>query len=98
VLSKIIETEKIEVTDEAINDRIEVMLISLGESPDKKLKELIKSDNMRRSVRYDLLTEKAVQRAVSIAKGEAASAPETASPESAPSAAESAASEASDVS
>lgn len=87
VLSQIIEAEKIEVTDEAINDRIEVMLISLGESPDKKIKELIKSDNMRRSVRYDLLTEKAVQRAVAIAKGEAASAPETASPESLPSAA-----------
>jgi trigger factor len=90
VLSKIIETEKIEVTDEAIKDRIEAMLISLGESPDKKLKELIKSDNMRRSVRYDLLTEKAVQRAVVIAKGEAASTPETALPESTPSAAESA--------
>jgi len=88
VLSKIIETENIEVTDEAISDRVEVMLISLGESPDKKLKELIKSENMRRSVRYDLLTEKAVQHAVAIAKGETAVAPETASPESAPSAAE----------
>ncbi len=90
VLSKIIETEKIEVTDDAVKDRIEVMLISLGESPDKKIKELIKSENMRRSVRYDLLTEKAVQRAVAIAKGEAASALETASPESTPSAAEAA--------
>ena len=89
VLGKIIEAEKIEVTDDAIKDRIEVMLISLGENPDKKLKELIKSENMRRSVRYDLLTEKAVQRAVAIAKGEAASAPETASLESAPSAVES---------
>lgn len=97
VLGKIIEAEKIEVTDEAVKDRLEVMLISLGESPDKKLKELIKSENMRRSVRYDLLTEKAVQRAVAIAKGEAASAPEAASPESAPSAAESAASETSEV-
>ncbi len=87
VLSKIIETEKIEVTDEAIKDRIEAMLISLGESPDKKLKELIKSENMRRSVRYDLLTEKAVQHAVAIAKGEAASTPETAAPEPAASAA-----------
>lgn len=90
VLSKIIEAEKIEVTDDAIKDRLEVMLISLGENPDKKFKEVIKSENMRRSVRYDLLTEKAVQRAVTIAKGEAVSAPETASPESLPSAAESA--------
>jgi len=90
VLGKIIKAEKIEVTDDAVKDRIEVMLISLGESPDKKIKELIKSENMRRSVRYDLLTEKAVQRAVAIAKGEAASALETASPESTPSAAEAA--------
>jgi trigger factor len=98
VLGQIIEAEKIEVTDEAINDRIEVMLISLGESPDKKIKELIKSENMRRSVRYDLLTEKAVQRAVEFANGYAASAPESELRDSTPSAAESAVSETSEVS
>jgi trigger factor len=75
VLGKLIDVEKIDVEDAAVDDRIEAMLLSLGEKPEKKLKELVKSANMRRSVQYDLLSEKAVELAIAIAKGEAAPAP-----------------------
>jgi trigger factor len=69
VLSKVIELEGLTVAEEEVDDRIEMMAGLFGKDADK-YRKLMKADNARRSVRYDLLSNKAVKQLVAIAKGE----------------------------
>lgn len=69
VLGKIVELENIEVSDDEIDENIETMLAPFGENAGR-LREALVSEAGKRSVRFDLLTKKAVKRIVAIAKGE----------------------------
>ena len=69
VLSKVIEAEGLTVEDEAVTHRIELMAALFGKEANK-YRKMMSTDPARRSVRYDLLSDKAVQRLVAIAKGE----------------------------
>ena len=69
VLSKVIELEGLTVGDEELNSRIEVTSAFFGKDADR-YRKLMHDERARRSVRYDMLSEQAVQRVVAIAKGE----------------------------
>ena len=69
VLSKVIEAEGLTVEDEAVTHRIELMAALFGKEANK-YRKMMSTDTARRSVRYDLLSDKAVQRLVAIANGE----------------------------
>ncbi|MBI3241714.1 MAG: trigger factor [Chloroflexi bacterium] len=75
VLSKVIELEKVEVSHEEIDERIALMVTPFGPDAEKYLK-ILNTENGHRSVRLDLLSERAAQRLVAIAKGEAPEIPE----------------------
>ncbi len=81
-LSKVIELEGVEVSHDDIDERIALMIRPFGADADKYL-QVLNTEQGHRSVRLDLLSERAMQRLVAIAKGEA---PElvTANAESAP--------------
>lgn len=68
-LAKVIELERLTVDEREVNTRIEIMSTLLGKEADR-YRKLMRDDRARRSVRYDLLSERAVQRVVAIAKGE----------------------------
>jgi trigger factor len=69
VLGKVIETEGITVPEEEVSDRIESIASIFGKDANR-YRKMMSSDTARRSVRYDLLSDRAVQRLVAIAKGE----------------------------
>lgn len=69
VLSKVIELEGLTVGDEELNSRVEVMSAFFGKDADR-YRKLMSDERARRSVRYDMLSEQAVQRVAAIAKGE----------------------------
>jgi trigger factor len=88
-LSKVIELEGIEVSHEDIDERIALMVSPFGQDADKYL-QILNTEQGHRSVRLDLLSERAVAKLMAIAKGEAAAAEaiaEAASAEPAPAAA-----------
>jgi len=68
VLGKIVEEGKIEVSDSEINTEIENMMKS-GAGNRDKLQEFLETPQARESVKQLLITRKAVQRLVEIAKG-----------------------------
>lgn len=70
VLGKVVEVETIEVDADAITQEIERLVAPFGENA-AKLRKSFDRPLGRRRVELDLLTEKAIQRLVSIAKGEA---------------------------
>ncbi|MGD8814332.1 MAG: trigger factor [Anaerolineales bacterium] len=69
VLGQIVETEKLEVKPEEVKAEIDRMVAPFGENADKIRKNFEHPLGQRR-VTLDLLTEKSIQRLVSIAKGE----------------------------
>lgn len=69
VISKVIELEGLTVAEDDVTRRIEMMAGLFGKDADK-YRQMMKAENARRSVRYDLLSDKAVQQLVAIAKGE----------------------------
>jgi len=73
VLGKLVEVEAIEVDADEIKAEIDRMVAPFGENA-SKLRKSFERPLGRRRVELDLLTEKAVQRLVSIAKGEAKAA------------------------
>ena len=75
VLSKVIDVEGIEVSHDDIDERIALMVAPFGPDAEKYLK-IFNTEQGHRSVRLDLLSERAVQRLMAIAKGEAPEIPE----------------------
>jgi trigger factor len=70
VLGKVVEVETIEVDDDHIKEEIDRLVAPFGENA-AKLRKSFEQPLGRRRVELDLLSEKAIQRLVSIAKGEA---------------------------
>jgi len=68
VLGKVVEEEKIEAADAEIDAEIENMVKDVAESKDK-LQKYLNNQQARESIRQGLITRKAVQRLVEIAKG-----------------------------
>jgi trigger factor len=68
-LGKVVELESITVEEEEVEAEIERMSSAFGEQVDEAREVLSSPDNMR-SIASDLLTSKALQRLVAIAKGE----------------------------
>jgi len=83
VLSKVISEEGVEVTDSDIMARIERIVSPFGDDSGR-FRELFQTDAARRSMRLDMLTEKAIARLASIAKGENPPLPEPAAEEAEP--------------
>lgn len=70
VLSQVVETEKLAVTDEDVKAEIERLADGAGASADS-VRKVLDHPSGRRRVAVDLLTEQALQRLVAIARGEA---------------------------
>lgn len=68
-LGKVTELEGITVEEEEVKDQIERMSSAFGEQADKARDVFSSPDNMR-SIASDLLTNKALQRLIAIARGE----------------------------
>ncbi|NIO68307.1 MAG: trigger factor [Anaerolineae bacterium] len=68
-LGKVVELEGITVEEEEVEAQIERMSLAFGEQADKARDVFSSPDNMR-SIASDLLTNKALQRVVAIARGE----------------------------
>ena len=71
ILSELIKVENLEVTDEAIDKRIDEMVEPYGARADEARKAFSNEAN-REAIRLDLLSQAGVDRAVAIAKGEVA--------------------------
>jgi len=69
VLGKVVELESIAVEEEEVEDQIERLSLPFGEQADKARDVFSSPDNMR-SIASDLLTNKALQRLLAIARGE----------------------------
>jgi trigger factor len=70
-LGKIVELEELAVEDDEVDERVESFTSSLDESAGtEELKKAFESAESRRRIELDLLTEKAIDRVVSISKGE----------------------------
>lgn len=89
VLGRVVELDQLEVQPHEVVGEIDRMSVALGEQAGQ-MRTYLNSDRARQSLTLDLLTNKAVERLVAIAKGEAssaadgASAPAEAQPETAP--------------
>lgn len=69
VLGKIVEEESLEIDEQEINEQIERMVQPFKERAGE-FRKVIDNPEGRRRIRLDLLTEKAFQRIIAIAKGE----------------------------
>jgi trigger factor len=86
VLGRIVEAERIEVTPEEVKAEIDRQSAFFGDQAGRVL-QILKSDQGRQSLVIEMLTNKAVQRLMAIARGEAPPLPSDApldSPEAAP--------------
>lgn len=86
VLGRIVEAEKLEVTPEEVKAEIDRQSALFGDQAGRALK-ILNSDQGRQSLVIEMLTNKAVQRLMAIARGEAPPLPSDApadSPEAAP--------------
>ncbi len=83
VLSKVISEEGVAVTDSDIMGRINRIVGPFGDDT-LRFREFFETDVARRSMRLDLLAEKAMARLASIAKGENPPLPEPAAEEAGP--------------
>jgi trigger factor len=68
-LGKVVELEGIKLEEEEVEDQIERMSLPFGEEADKA-RDVFSSPDSMRSIASDLLTSKALQRLMAIAKGE----------------------------
>ncbi len=69
VLGQLIEDEQLEVADQEIDTQLDQMVAQL-QDPEGRVRKALGSESGRRRIRNDLLFDKAVERAVAIAKGE----------------------------
>lgn len=74
VLGRIVEQEEIEVEEAEIDEAIERILENFGEQGEQ-MRDSLKSPTTRRQIELDLLTDKAVERLLTIAKGEVEDGP-----------------------
>lgn len=70
VLGRIVEHEKLEVEPAEVAGEIERMKLILGRQGGEEVRRALDTSRARQSVSIDLLTNKAIQRLVAIAKGE----------------------------
>lgn len=80
VLSKVVETEGLQVTDEQIDQELDDMISGLGEQAEQ-VRQRLNTAPTRRSIELDLLTSQAVKRLITIAKGEFEAASDPQEPE-----------------
>jgi trigger factor len=70
-LGKIVELEQLEVAEEEVDERVESFTSVLEEGEgSQKLKKAFESQESRRRIELDLLTEKAIDRIVNLSKGD----------------------------
>ena len=69
-LSELVEQEKLAVEDADVDEEIERRVAGQSSDTAQQLRELLDSSSGRQILRKDLLTQKALQRLLSIAKGE----------------------------
>ena len=69
-LSELVEQEKLAVEDADVDEEIERRVAGQSSDTAQQLRELLDSSSGRQMLRKDLLTQKALQRLLSIAKGE----------------------------
>jgi trigger factor len=77
VLSKIAETEKIEVTEDEINNGISNMVRGIGEDKKEEMRKLLDTPQNRQSITQSLKTRKTIERLTDIAKNTGESGKET---------------------
>jgi trigger factor len=70
LLGQLVEQEDLEVEDAEIEAQIDKIMESFGGESSQDLRKAFSSDNSKRRIALDLLTDKALQRMVAIAKGE----------------------------
>ena len=70
ILGKIVEAEEIEVNEADIDEAIDRFIEPLGENA-QEVRQQLDNPATRRQIELDLLTDKAVERLIKIAKGEA---------------------------
>ncbi|HHH83657.1 MAG TPA: hypothetical protein ENL35_11820 [Chloroflexi bacterium] len=70
VLGKLVEDEGLEVEDQEVDAQIDRIMGSFEADPRGDLRRVFSSESSRQRIALDLLTEKAIQRLVRIAKGE----------------------------
>lgn len=70
LLGELVEIEDLEVEDSEIEDQIDKIMESLGGDSSADLRTAFEAENSKRRIAIDLLTEKAVDRLIAIAKGE----------------------------
>ncbi|MDF1500695.1 MAG: trigger factor [Anaerolineales bacterium] len=70
LLGQLVEDAKIEVEEEEIESQIDKIMESFGGQSSPDLREAFESENSKRRIALDLLTEKALDRLIAIAKGE----------------------------
>ncbi|MFQ5409947.1 MAG: hypothetical protein ACE5FI_16185, partial [Anaerolineales bacterium] len=75
VLGKVIELEELDVTDDDISTQVDKTASAFGEAADR-IREAFDTPAARQSIHLDLLTGKALDRLMEIAKGEAPPLPE----------------------
>jgi trigger factor len=69
VLGRIVEQEKLDVQANEVTDQVEKLASLWGERAGE-MRQFLASDNSRRSITVDMLTDKAVKRLAAIARGE----------------------------
>ncbi len=74
VLSEVVEAEQLEATDEEVQAELERMVAGAKEMGDN-IRKIFDHPSGRKRIAVDLLTQKAVQRLVAIARGEAPALP-----------------------
>ncbi len=70
VLGKVVELEKLDTSEEEVSARIDEMLEPLGEQSDQALRGVFDTPQGRSRIAVELLTEKAMERLMTIARGE----------------------------
>ncbi|MEJ2150714.1 MAG: hypothetical protein P8Z40_14725, partial [Chloroflexota bacterium] len=70
ILTELVSAEKLEAEEEEIEDQKQTLLLSLG-SQGPMLQQFVNSPETRERIADQILTEKAVERLIQIAKGEA---------------------------
>lgn len=71
MLGQLVEQEDLEIGEEEIEAQIEKIMQSFGGESSPDLRKAFSSENSKRRIALDLLTDKALQRLTAIAKGEA---------------------------
>jgi trigger factor len=75
VLGTVVEAEHLEVSQDEIGDEIETMILSFGDQA-ALARQLMSGEDSKRSIASRLLTQKAIDRLIEIARGEAPELPE----------------------